>query len=277
MFKTGTIQKLHVSRLSEYGAFLAYDKEGEEEILLPLKKMPLELKEDDEIEVFIYRNSDQELVATTEKPLITANEIAFLKVVNEITAGYFLDMGLDKDLFLPNNEAKGKLTKGRSYLVKLLVNDKDQLVATMKIYNHLETAQGYKVGDTVQATIIEIKEDRGVFVAIDQKYHGMLPQNEMYPKMRLGEELTCRVTKVREDGKINLSMRHKVAEQIHDDCDVIMNALETSDGVLYLDDYSDPEAIRHRLQMSKKAYKRAVGKLYKEKKITFIDKGIKKI
>ncbi len=275
MFKIGMVQKAYINRFSNYGAFLSDEPNGEEEILLPNKFVKKEMSVDDELTVFIYRDSEKRLTATTQKPYITLNHIERLEVVGKIDAGYFMAFGLDKDLFLPYSEAKYELTTGQSYFVKMLLDEENQLIASMKIYDTLTTHHSYKTGDNVQGIIYDIRDNMGAFVAIDDSYHGFIPWHECFGDIEVGKRLTFRVTKIREDNKLNLSSREKAAVQIHDDVDVVLNHLNENEGFLLLNDKSDPEKVIEMLNMSKRAFKRAVGKLLKEEKIIFEGEGIR--
>ncbi len=274
MIKTGVTQKLYVNRFSEYGVYLSDTQNGDNEVLLPNKYVKPEMDVDDLVEVFVHRDSEERLVATTKASLIELGGIASLKVIGEIKGGFFLDMGLDKDLFLPFSETKVEVKKGRKVLVKLLVDDADKLYASMKIYNHLEDGAHFKVGDQVEGTVVEVKPPFGAFVAVDNRYHGLIPMHEMYNEIKEGAHFSGRVTRVKEDGKVNISVRDKAAVQIDADVAAVLDALETSDGVLYLNDHSDPDIIKKRLNLSKRAFKRAVGRLLKEEKIVLTDEGI---
>jgi hypothetical protein len=277
MFITGKIQKGYVNRFSEFGAFLSDVPQGETEILLPKKFVTKEFQIDDEITVFIYRDSEQRLTATTQTPLLQLGEIGVLEVVGSIQTGYFLNMGLDKDLYMPYNETKGHPQKGKKVLVMVYKDFADQLCATMKIFNHLKDGTHFKVGSHVTGTVYEIKPEMGAFFAVEDQFHGLIPKHELYKEIKEGAKLEARITRVREDGKINLSIREKSAVQIISDLDVIINALDASEGVLYLNDESDPEDIKRRLNLSKRAFKRAVGRLLKEGKIQIFEDGIRKL
>lgn len=277
MFQTGKTQKAYVNRFSDYGAYLSDELNGENEVLLPKKLVKDDMEIDQEIEVFIYRDSEKRLVATTKKPLIELGEIAMLEVTGNIENGFFLNMGLDKDLYLPYNEAKGQLRKGQKCLVTMYVDFKDQLCASMKIYNYLTEGTDYKVGQHVSGTVIEIKPEMGAFFAVEDKYHGLIPKHELYKEIKEGAKLEARITRIREDGRFNLSIKEKAHVQINSDVEILLKALEESEGELYLNDDSDPEIIRKRLNLSKRAFKRAVGKLLKENKITIFEDGIRLI
>lgn len=277
MFTVGMIQKAYVNRFSDFGAFLSDEKNGEQEILLPNKFVPKEIALDDELSVFIYRDSEQRLTATTQTPLLTLGQIGFLEVVGGIQTGFFLNMGLDKDLFMPYNETKGIPQKGRKVLVQVYLDRNDQLCATMKIFNHLKDATHLKVGEHVKGTIYEVKSEMGAFFAVEDQYHGLIPKHELYKEVKEGAKLEARITKVREDGKVNLSIREKSSVQIMDDVDLVYKVLTEAGGVLYLNDESDPEDIKRKLNLSKRAYKRAVGRLLKEGKIQIFEDGIRQI
>lgn len=275
MITVGKKQKLFVNRFSDFGAYLSDEMNGESEVLMPKKFVKKELEVDTEVEVFIYRDSEQRITATTQQPLLQVGEIGYLEVVGSIETGYFLNMGLDKDLYMPYNETKGHPLRGKKVFVMVYKDFTDQLCATMKIFNHLKNNETYKVGDHVKGTIYEIKPEMGAFFAVDNQFHGLIPKHELYKEIKEGAVLEARVTRVREDGKLNLSIREKAAVQINDDVDIIMKALEESDGILYMNDESDPEDIKRRLNLSKRAFKRAVGKLLKEGKIQIFEDGIR--
>lgn len=276
MIELGKIQELEVVRKTEIGMYLnsKSDKIGPD-ILLPIKQVPQDVQTGDEIEVFIYRDSEDRLIATTRKPKIVLGELGVLKVVETTRIGAFLDWGLEKDLFLPFKEQIGKVEKGREYLVGLYVDKSDRLCATMKTNKILTSKSPYKVNDKVQGIIYRINKDMGAFVAVDNKYDSMIPKHEVYSSHRIGDKIEARVTKVREDGKLDLSIREKANVQTDEDVIQILTKMIKNGGILNLNDDSSPEEIKKQLNMSKGAFKRAVGRLLKEKKIQIIEKGIK--
>lgn len=276
MIELGKIQELEVVRKTEIGIYLnsKSDKIGPD-ILLPIKQVPQDVQTGDEIEVFIYRDSEDRLIATTRKPKIVLGELGVLKVVETTRIGAFLDWGLEKDLFLPFKEQIGKVEKGREYLVGLYVDKSDRLCATMKTNKILTSKSPYKVNDKVQGIIYRINKDMGAFVAVDNKYDSMIPKHEVYSSHRIGDKIEARVTKVREDGKLDLSIREKANVQTDEDVIQILTKMIKNEGILNLNDDSSPEEIKKQLNMSKGAFKRAVGRLLKEKKIQIIEKGIK--
>ena len=277
MIFLGEIQKLKVKRSTSFGVYLT-DLEGKnrnEEILLPKKEVPKDLKVGDTVEVFIYRDSEDRLIATTRRPKVTLGEIGLLKVKDITKIGAFLDWGLEKDLFLPFKEQTMKLEKGKKYLVGLYIDKSDRLCATMKIRDFLRTDSPYKENDWVKGTIYSINEDMGAFVAVDNKYHGMIPKKELIGVYVPGEEVELRVTKVKEDGRLDLSLRDKSYLQIDKDAEKILEKAKERGGFLPLNDNSPPQEIKKQLNMSKSAFKKAVGRLLKEKKISFEKNGIK--
>ena len=277
MISIGEIQKLKIKRSTSFGVYLT-DLEGKnrnEEILLPKREVPKNLKAGDTIEVFIYRDSEDRLIATTRRPKITLGEVGLLRVKDITKIGAFLDWGLEKDLLLPFKEQTMKLIKGKKYLVGLYVDKSDRLCATMKIKDFLRTDSPYKENDWVKGTIYSINEDMGAFVAVDNKYHGMIPKKELIGVYAPGEEVELRVTKVREDGRLDLSLRDKSYLQIDKDAERILEKIKEKGGFLPLNDNSSPEEIKKQLNMSKSSFKKAVGRLLKERKIRFEKKGIR--
>lgn len=275
MIELGEIQDLEVVRKTSVGVYLnSQDDEAIDSILLPQKQVPPETEVGDEIEVFVYRDSEDRMIATTRKPKLTMGALSPLKVVDITRIGAFLDWGLEKDLFLPFEEQTTEIQKGREYLVNLYIDKTDRLCATMDIYKYLSSESPYRENDRVRGIIYSIKNDMGAFVAIDNKYHGLIPLNELYGNYKCGDEVEVRVTKVREDGKLDLSLREKAHKQTNEDVKVILEKLKFVGGILPLDDHSSPDKIKDELNMSKSAFKRAVGRLLKERKIKLTEKGI---
>lgn len=277
MIELGRMQKLEVKRHTSVGAFLNVENSGrkDKDVLLPKKEVPEDLKVGDMVEVFIYRDFQDRLTATTRRPKVILGEIGSLKVVDITKIGAFLDWGLEKDLFLPFKEQSMKLEKGREYLIALYIDKSDRLCGTMKIKDYLESDSPYKEGDWVKGTIYSINDEFGAFVAVDNKYEGLIPKKELIGVYVPGEEVELRVTHVKPDGKLDLSLRDKFYIEIEDDAELILNKAKEKGGILMLNDNSSPKAIRKELNMSKSAFKRAVGKLLKEGQIEFIEDGIK--
>lgn len=273
------IQELEVKRFTSVGAFLNLVGEtySDEDILLPTKDVPENTEIGDKIKVFLYRDSEERLITTTKKPMITLGEVALLRVIDNTSIGAFLDWGLEKDLFLPFKEQSMKVEVGMEYLVALYIDKSDRLSATMKIRDFLRSDSPYKQDDWVTGIIYSMHDDYGAFVAIDNKYEGMIPKRELIGAYRPGDEVEARVTQVKEDGKIDLSLRNEAYLEISSDADRILRNLYENNGRLMLDDSSSPEDIRDKLKMSKSAFKRAIGRLLKEGQIEFIKNGIRLI
>ena len=267
IIEIGKMQKLQVTRKSGTGAYL-------NEILLPKNEVPQETEIGDEIEVFVYSDSGGKTVATIKKPMLTIGEVGPLKVVETTKFGAFLDWGLKKDLLLPLRDQVGKVKKGDWCLVGLYINNNNKISATMRIYDILSTESPYKRNSRTTGTVYNINKDYGVFVAVDNKYHGLIPKNEFYRNLNIGDNIEVRVKKVREDGKLELSLREEAHNEIEGDAQKIMQRLKSNGGTLPINDNSSPDYIKSELKISKRAFKRAAGRLLKEGAIKFTDEGI---
>lgn len=275
MIELGKIQRLEVIRQTLIGAYLnSRDNKSADDILLPKNQVPQELTVGDDIEVFIYNDSEDRIISTVKKPKLTIGEMAVLKVVETTKIGAFLDWGLEKDLLLPFKEQEGDVKKGEEYLVALYVDKSNRLCATMKIYNMLSSNSPYKKNDRVHGIIYSFNNQFGYFMAVDNKYHGLILNKEIYGNYALGDKVEARVKTVRTDGKLELSIREAAYDEIEGDAQKIINLLKLHDGILQLNDNSSPEEIKAELNMSKKAFKRAVGRLLKEGAIKLTDDGI---
>lgn len=272
MIELGKKQLLKVNRLVSFGAYLG---DGIEEVLLPNNQFDESVKEGNEIEVFIYKDSEDRIISTKKEPKIKMGELAILKVVDKNDFGAFLDWGLEKDLFLPFKEQTAKVEKDREYLVSLYVDKSERLCATMDISRFLASDSEYKKDNEVEGIIYEIRREIGILVAVDSKYFGLVPRNEFFDSYRVGDIISCRVIRVREDGKLDLSPRQKSHIQMKTDSDIIFEKLEKNNGYLPFSDSSSPEEIKKEFKLSKKAFKRAIGKLFKEGKIIISEDYIK--
>lgn len=269
MIILGKKQKLIVAQKVDFGVYLAESVEAasEEKVLLPGRQVPEGIGEGDELEAFIYRDSMDRLIATVHEPLLELGQTAVLEVADTGRIGAFLNWGLEKDLLLPFREQTAQVQKGDRCLVALYEDKSHRLCATMKVYHYLETQSPYKAGDMVKGRVYETSKNFGVFVAVDDRYSALIPKSEAQGNYRINEILDLRVTRVKEDGKLNVSSRKKAPEQLSEDAEKIFQVMERSGGSLPLDDKSDPAQIKARLGLSKAAFKRAVGHLMKEGKI----------
>lgn len=267
----GKKRTLMIVKKVDFGVYLGT---SEERVLLPKKQVPEGAKIGDPVEVFLYKDSDDRLIATTQSPKITMGEIRKLTVADTGKIGAFLDWGLPKDLLLPFKEQTARVEKGDSVLVALYVDKTGRLCATMKVYAKLDKDSPYKKDDEVQGTVYELSDSFGVFVAVDNRYSALIPKREDFGKLRVGDQVTARVTKVHEDGKLDLSVRKKAFLQMDEDAQMLLEKLKISGGRVPFTDKSDAESIKIEFGLSKNAFKRAVGRLLKEQKIRIGEKGI---
>lgn len=271
--RLGEKQVLTVVKLVDFGVYLGSD---EERVLLPKKQVPEGIEVGDPVEVFLYKDSSDRMIATTNEPKITVGELAVLEVVDVGRIGAFLDWGLEKDLLLPFKEQTVKVEKGDRCLVSLYVDKSGRLCATMKVYPLLRTDSPYKKDDMVRGTVYGISREYGVFVAVDDKYSALIPRREVYGRMYTGQQVEARVAEVKPDGKLDLSVRGKIPEQMDADAQQIMERIVKNGGFLPFTDKAEPERIKTEFGMSKAAFKRAVGRLLKQGRIT-IDENQGKI
>ncbi|WP_270284157.1 S1 RNA-binding domain-containing protein [[Clostridium] scindens] len=267
----GTKKTLMVVKEVEFGVYLG---NSQEKVLLPKKQVPEGVEVGDPIEVFLYKDSSDRLIATTNEPKIMLGELAVLNVAATGGIGAFLDWGLEKDLLLPFREQTAPLKKGDQILVALYIDKSQRLCATMKVYERLRTDSPYKVDDQVEGIIYELSDNFGVFVAVDNLYSALIPKREAFGKLRVGDRVKARVVKVKEDGKLDLSVREKAFLQMDVDADLIMKRMEEYGGSLPFTDKADPELIKKEFDLSKNAFKRAIGRLLKEGKIEIGEKSI---
>ena len=262
--RLGEKQVLTVVKTVDFGVYLGTD---EERVLLPKKQVPHGIEPGDPVEVFLYKDSSDRLIATTNEPKITLGELAVLKVVETGRIGAFLDWGLEKDLLLPFKEQTTKVEKGDECLVSLYIDKSGRLCATMKVYPRLSTDSPYKKDDMVSGIVYDRSDEFGVFVAVDNKYSARIPKKEVFGKIHVGSKVDARVAAVKEDGKLDLSVREKIPQQMEKDAEKVLRVMEGYGNRLPFTDKADPERIKKELGMSKAAFKRAVGRLLKEGKI----------
>lgn len=276
MIELGKKQTLTVVKTVEFGIYLAENREADAKnrVLLPAKQVPQGTREGDRLEVFIYKDSQDRLIATTREPMITVGHTALLKVRQVTKIGAFLDWGLEKDLLLPYHEQTVRVREGQECLVALYVDKSSRLCATMKVYPYLLKKSPYQTGDQVRGRVYQISDNFGVFVAVDDKFSALIPAREAAGKYRPGTVLDLRVSEVKEDGKLNVSDRQKAYIQINEDAENVLQVIEEFAGVLPFDDKASPEVIKREFGLSKNAFKRAVGHLLKEGKVEIRDRRI---
>ena len=276
MIELGKKQTLLVVKKVEFGVYLAenMDADAKDRVLLPAKQVPENTAEGSRMEVFIYKDSKDRLIATTREPVLTVGKTAVLKVRQVTKIGAFLDWGLEKDLLLPYHEQTVRVHEGQECLVALYVDKSSRLCATMKVYPYLEKKSPYQKGDQVKGRVYQTSDNFGIFVAVDDRYSALIPAREATGKYRPGTVLDLRVTEVKEDGKLNVSDRQKAYLQIDEDAKNVLQVIEEFAGVLPFDDKAAPEVIRREFGLSKNAFKRGVGHLLKEGKIEIRERRI---
>lgn len=276
MIELGKYQILEVCKKTDFGVYLCEPgKEADQRILLPIKEVPEQTQLTDKIKVFVYKDSEDREIATTKNVALTIGTTAVLKVKQITTIGAFLDWGLMKDLLLPYKEQTHKLKEGDNVLVSLYIDKSNRLCATMKVYDFLLSDSKYQEGDMVSGVVYDRIDAFGTFVAVDNIYSALIPNNELFKALQYGEIIQARVTNVREDKKLTLSLRDKSYIQMDSDAELILQQLVAEGGFLPYHDKSNTEDIKNRFQLSKNAFKRAIGKLYKNGTITIEDDGIR--
>lgn len=269
--KLGEKQVLMMEKEVDFGVYLGTESEH---VLLPKKQVPRGLEPGDPVEVFLYKDSRDRLIATTNEPKLTLGGLAILEVIDTGKNGAFLDWGLEKDLFLPFREQTTPVKKGDNILVSLYIDKSARLCATMKVYEKLSCDSPYQKDDMVEGIVYELSDRFGVFVAVDGKYSALIPKREVYHTYRVGETIRARVAAVKDNGKLDLSVREKAFIQMDVDAAKLVEYMEKNGGRIPFTDKASPETIRGEFEMSKNEFKRAVGRLLKGKKIEIREKDI---
>ena len=267
----GKIQKLQVVKKTDFGVYLGTN---EEKVLLPKNQVPESTEMGDTIEVFICRDSEDRLIATTEKPVAQVGETAYIRVKEITKFGAFLDWGLGKDLFLPYKEQTTDIKEGDMVLVGIYTDKSDRLCATMKVYNYLLCTSTYEEDDIVKGVVYNFNPQYGAFVAVNNKYHGLIQIKELTSKVYVGMEVEARVKSVRTDGKLDLALRKKAYLQIDDDARKIIEYMKKNNGEIGYTDKARPEIIKKDFGMSKNEFKRAIGRLLKERRVIIKENSI---
>ena len=272
----GKTQELIVVKETDFGIFLNTPTgEDQEKILLPKAQVPPDTRLKDVITVFVYKDSEDRPTATTLEPELELGQVARLYVKEVTGIGAFLEWGLAKDLLLPYKEQLYPVKEGDAVLVTLYIDKSERLCASMKVYDALRNDSEYQKDDEVYGRVYEISNNFGVFIAVDDKYSALLPKKEVFEDYRINQPVYARVAQVMEDGRLTLSVRKKIPEQMSEDAEVIYDCLEMAGGFLPYHDKSDPEVITREFHMSKNAFKRAIGHLMKAGKITIEKNGIR--
>lgn len=278
MIEIGRKQILSIVKKVEFGVYLADVQDNpDEKVLLPGKQVPEGAQVGDKLTVFIYRDSKDRMIATTKEPVMEVGQTALLTVKQVGKIGAFLDWGLEKDLLLPFKEQTTKVIPGQQCLAALYVDKSGRLCGTMKVYHYLKTDSPYHKDDKVEGIVYEISENFGTFVAVDNCFSALIPKTEPVEDIFVGDRIYARVTEVKEDGKLSLSIREKAYIQMNEDAKRLLELLEKAGGILPLGDKSDAELIRSKTGMSKNEFKRAAGNLYKQRKIVIEKDSIRKL
>jgi len=267
MIETGRLNKLCVVKQVEFGVYLDGGKAGE--ILLPKRYVPSPCRVGDELDVFIYRDSEDRLIATTEKPYAMVGEFALLKVVDVTALGAFLNWGLPKDLLVPFPEQKPRMEAGKSYVVRIYLDeDSDRIVASSRLDDFLyrESDNEFQAGEAV-SLLVANKSELGYQVIVENSHWGLLHHSEAARPLRRGQHLDGFIRNIREDGRIDICLHLKAGEKTDDVAQVILSTLRKNGGVIAVGDKSLPDDIFEYFGISKKMYKKAVGALYKKKLI----------
>ncbi len=275
MIEIGKYNKLKAIRLTPPGMFLAEEGNEEEVVLLPNKYIPKDFEVDQEINVFIYRDSEDRIIATNLEPKIKLEEFASLLVKDVNDVGAFLDWGLEKDLMVPYREQQKKMRVGDKYIVYLYLDvDTNRLAATSKIDRFLEKDNlTVTFGDQVDLLIGD-STDLGVNVIINNIHKGLIYHNEIFKKIVPGEKIIGYIKDIREDNKIDVCLQKQGYGSIEPNAELVLEKLKANKGFLKLNDNSDPDTIMHKMQMSKKTFKKAIGVLFKQRLISIGEDGI---
>ena len=282
MFTPGKWQELYIVKSVKQGVYLAEKPDGgkkaEERVLLPHAQVPENAKEGDALRVFLYFDSEDRLIATVHEPKLTLGEVARLTVAGTSSVGAFLDWGLEKDLFLPFAEQTRRVRTGDEVLAALYEDKSGRLCATMNVYPYLKARSPYHKGQTVEGEIYAVLPNFGAYVAVDDRYSAMIPKQEMTERHTVGTRVRLRVASLTEEGKLTLAARELAYKAMDSDAISIYNKIDDDfEGELPFDDSASPEQIREVFGISKAAFKRAVGKLYRERKIALEDGRIRNL
>ena len=266
--KLGEYQELYYKKKVDFGVYLAESMTDDAQVLLPMKQVPENARMGEKIRVFLYKDSRDRLIATTNDPKLTLGGYAPLVVREVGKIGAFLDWGLEKDLFLPYKEMVGRVEQGDEVLVTLYIDKSSRLCASMRgLYDLLDKDSPYHKGDTVTGRVYEFSDNFGTFVAVDDRYSARIANSEDHSFLRVGDVIEAKVLGVKPDGKLDLTMREKAYIQMDADAVKLMELIDSYAGVLPFTEKASPEVIKRETGLSKAAFKRAVGRLYKERKI----------
>lgn len=278
MIEIGKYNTLTASERLPQGFYLIDENDEDEDgrILIPNRYFPEDMEMGDEIEVFVYNDSEDRPIATTEKPLITLHQFAYLELISITGYGAFFDWGLPKDLLVPYKEQREDMRVGEYYYIYLYLDEKtNRLVGTNRFHKHfIRENIDVKEGDEVEVLAYD-KTDLGIKVIVNQKYQGLIFKNDVFKRLYAGQAEKAYVKTVREDGKLDISLKQFGYQHVAPEAEKLLTILKKNDGFLDLNDKSKPDIIKQRLSMSKKTFKKAIGSLYKSRLIVLEDNGIR--
>ena len=273
MISIGQHSTLQVTALLKEGIVLS---DGEEELLLPSRHAPEGVQIGQDLEVFVYSDSENQLTATTQTPYASVGDFAFLEVVDIGPHGAFLDWGLEKDLFVPNNQQHQPMHCGKRYVVAVYLDERTSRVAAA---SQLAAYFDYDLGplrvDQEVSVLVYGFSDLGAQVVVDNRYSGLIYSTEIFQNIDLGDKISGYIRAIRGDNKLDISLRRSGRDAAADALNVVLRALESHGGYLSLTDRSTPEDIYDTLGISKKAFKMSVGRLYKARRIVLDEGGIR--
>lgn len=273
MLKIGSYNELVVERVVEFGVYL---NPREAEVLLPSKYVPKNTRPGDTLRVFVYHDSEGRPVATTRTPKAVVGEFAYLRVKDVTSFGVFMDWGLEKDLLVPRSEQQARMNVGKSVVVKVCLDETTgRVYATNRIAQHCESdVAALSIGERVSLLIYDLTKI-GIMAVVNNRYCGMLYRSETFERLSVGDTCEGYVTRLRDNGKVDLSLKNPGYRSIPDSSSRIMDALNARDGFIPCHDKSAPDEIRRTFSMSKKEFKRAIGGLYKKGMIDITKTGIR--
>ena len=272
MFQIGNYNRLAISRITASGAVFASDRG---DVLLPLRLVPKGAEAGSQLEVFVYVDSEGRLTATTKRPRAVVGEFALLKVIETTTVGSFLDWGLEKDLLLPFGEQLEPVRRGDQVLVRIYLHSSGRIAASAKLDKFITPVDGSLPEGAEVDLLVYAVTDLGAKVIINNNFGGLIFHTELIDKPKCGQRLRGYVKKIREDGKIDVTLRKGGTLEAAKNRELILSALAANDGFLPLTDKSSPEAVAALLHLSKKSFKKAVGGLYKENAVSILPDGIR--
>ena len=273
MLEIGKYNKLTVLRKVDFGYYLDGLDYGD--ILMPAKYAEESLEPGDDVDVFVYLDSSEKLIATTEKPLAEVGQIGYLKVVKVNDIGAFLDWGITKQLFVPFAEQKTKLEEDKFYWVYIFIDPvTERIMGSTKLGRFLDQTPPFFKANEITRGLVWQKTDLGYKIIINHSHTGLLFNSEIYKSLQPGDLIDVEIKNIRPDGKIDLCLPKSALEKSDEVSEIVLKKLQANNGFLPFGDHTDPEIIKQELGLSKKSFKKAIGKLYKERKILIEQKGI---